>query len=755
MTTTPGALADDEDVVTRPRVLLVDDDEVNLLLTSIALRERGFDITEATSGEQALEMLASWTPDVVVLDALMPGKDGFRTCRELRTLHGQESLPVLMLTGLDDDASILRAYEAGATDFFVKSTQWSLLAGRLRYLLRSARTRAELERSKAKLARAQDLARMGSFDWKRGQGGPVFSAEGLRVFGVAPGKPLPFRALLRMVGDEDRDHLFAQLKEKIKHASVVDTDVAITLRDTRQRLIVHVEAEPEFSEQGQLIGYTGVVQNVTDRVQAEDKIRHLANFDSLTGLPNRHQLIWRTSRALEQARRMGHHVALLLIDLDRFKIINDTLGHAAGDELLMEVGRRLRSCVRHSDQVSEAAIESIGTRSHRTLEAVGRLGGDEFVALLPEVGDERDAERVAQRILEQMREPIVVSGQECFVTASVGIAMFPRDGQTVADLMRNSDVAMYSVKSGGRNNVSLYQPTLSGSSRKRLELETALHKALERHELVLHYQPKVDVRAGRMIGVEALMRWRRGDTLVPPAEFISLAEESGLIVPMSEWAIREAARQARVWQDRIGFGDAIAVNMPGRLFERTDLVEHIHAAVTHHGVRHGVIMLEITENGLMQEDKNILPALHRLNEIGVEISIDDFGTGLSSLSRLSTLPISELKIDRAFVRDLGMTPQSSAVIEAVIALSRALGLRVVAEGVETMRQMEVLHRLGCGTMQGYLFSRPRPAEEIEAWLDETMVQRNAPWIGRVSATAPELPLTTRQQARSPRGRPLG
>jgi predicted signal transduction protein with EAL and GGDEF domain/FixJ family two-component response regulator len=754
MTTSPGALADDEDAVARPRVLLVDDDEVNLLLTSIALRERGFDITEATSGEKALEMLAGWTPDVVVLDALMPGKDGFRTCRELRTLHGQESLPVLMLTGLDDDASILRAYEAGATDFFVKSTQWSLLAGRLRYLLRSARTRAELERSKAKLARAQDLARMGSFDWKKGHGGPVFSTEGLRVFGVAPGKPLPFRALLRMIADEERGHLLVLLKEKIKHASVVDTDVAVTLRDSRQRLIVHVEAEPEFNEQGQLVGYTGVVQNVTDRVQAEDKIRHLANFDSLTGLPNRHQLIWRTSKALDQGRRLGHHVALLLIDLDRFKIINDTLGHAAGDELLMEVGRRLRSCVRHSDQVSESAIEAIGTRSHRTLEAVGRLGGDEFVALLPEVSDERDAERVAQRILEQMREPIVVSGQECFVTASVGIAMFPRDGQTVADLMRNSDVAMYSVKSTGRNNLSLYQPTLSGSSRKRLELETALHKALERHELVLHYQPKVDVRAGRMVGVEALMRWQRGDTLVPPAEFIPLAEESGLIVPMSEWAIREAARQARVWQERFGFADAIAVNMPSRLFERSDLVEHIHSAVTTQGVRHSVIMLEITESGLMHEDKNILPALHRLNEIGVEISIDDFGTGLSSLARLSSLPISELKIDRGFVRDLGMTPQSSAVIEAVIALSRALGLRVVAEGVETMRQMEVLHRLGCGVMQGYLFSKPRPADEIETWLDETMIQRNAPWLGRVAAAAAEAP-GTRQQARAPRGRSMG
>jgi predicted signal transduction protein with EAL and GGDEF domain/FixJ family two-component response regulator len=750
---TPDSTLGDDDALVRPRVLLVDDDEVNLLLTSIALRERGFEITDATSGEQALRLLAQWVPDVVVLDALMPGKDGFQTCRDLRAIHGFESLPVLMLTGLDDDASITRAYEAGATDFFVKSTQWSLLGGRLRYLLRSARTRAELERSKAKLARAQDLARMGSFDWRRGHGGPVFSVEGLRVFGLGPGHPLRFRTLLRMLGKDERGGFGAVLKEVLRHGSVLATDVPVTLLDGRQR-IIHVEAEPEFNEHGHMVGYTGIVQDVTDRRLAEDRIRHLANFDALTGLPNRRQLIWRADRALEHARRMSHQVALLLIDLDRFKIINDTLGHAAGDELLMEVGRRLRACVRHSDQVMESSIEAMGSRSHRTLEAVGRLGGDEFVALLPEVGDERDAERVAQRILEQMREPIFVGGQECFVTASVGIALFPRDGNSVADLMRNSDVAMYAAKSMGRNAASVYRPQQGGKGREKLELESALHKAIERNELVLFYQPKVDVRAGRMVGAEALMRWRRGGQIVPPADFIPLAEETGLIVPMSEWAIREAARQARLWQDRFGFAESIAVNMPSRLFERTDLVEHIHAAVTAHGVPHHVIELEITETGLMKELQNVIPSLHRLNEIGVEISIDDFGTGYSSLAYLTTLPISELKIDKGFVRDLGMTPQSSAVIAAIIALARSLGLRVIAEGVETMRQMEVLHRLGCGVMQGYLFSKPQPPEDVEVWLQQTVLPRKAPWIGRTGLGFDEVAEMPRAgEGRTPRVRP--
>jgi predicted signal transduction protein with EAL and GGDEF domain/DNA-binding response OmpR family regulator len=737
-----AAQPDDGAADSTARVLLVDDDEVNLMLTAIALRERGFDVVEVGGGAAALERLDAVVPDMIVLDALMPGMDGFETCRHLRQRSGYAQTPVLMLTGLDDDASIERAYSAGATDFFVKSTQWSLLAGRLRYMLRAARTRVELERSKFKLARAQDLARMGSFDWKRGNGGADerglgqlwLSPEALRVLGRNVGERPDLRALLRMVGRSQRRGLMRMLSEVVAHNAVLATDVSVTLFDGRQR-IIHVEAEAEF-DHGQGSGYTGVFQDVTDRRVAEDRIRHLANFDALTGLPNRRQLIWRTERALEQARRLNHNAALLLIDLDRFKNVNDTLGHAAGDELLMEVARRLRACVRHSEQVMEGALEAAGARSHRTLEAVGRLGGDEFVALLPEVTDDADAQRVANRILDSLRDPVLVAGQECFVTASVGIAMFPRDGLTLVDLMRNSDVAMYAAKSAGRNSAQAYSPHLGGRGRDKIELETHLHKAIERNELVLYYQPKIDVRAAKMVGAEALMRWQRGNQLVPPGDFIPLAEETGLIVPLSEWAVREAARQARIWQQSFGFGDSIAVNLPSRLFERSDLVEKIHQSVTEYGMPHRAIQLEITENNLMKDLHNVSLSLHRLNEVGVEISIDDFGTGYSSLAYLTTLPISELKIDRSFVRDLGITPQSSAVVSAIIALARSLGLRVIAEGVENLRQMEVLHKLGCTVMQGFLFAKALPPDDLDAWLQQTVLPRKAPWIGAVSETEP-------------------
>ncbi|MFM2066750.1 MAG: hypothetical protein RLZZ584_1659 [Pseudomonadota bacterium] len=722
----------DQQELSHPRVLLVDDDEVNLMLTSAALRERGFVVREAGGGEQALQVLAQGLPDLMVLDAVMPGLDGFTLCRRLRATPSWEFLPVLMLTGLDDDASIERAYEAGATDFFVKSPQWSLLAGRLHYLLRAARTNLELQRSRAKLARAQDLARMGSFEWRPQAGGLMLAPEAVRVVGQALRDEVSLRAIIRLVPRRLRAGMCALLRQVWSHATVLDADVMINLRDARQR-VLHVEAEPEFDDAGVLVGYTGIVQDVTDRRLIEDKIKHLANFDSLTGLPNRRQLMWRAERALEQARRSGHHCGLLLIDLDRFKDINDTLGHHAGDELLVEVARRLRSCVRHSDQVSEVTIDVMLARAPRTLEAVGRLGGDEFVALLPEVNDEHDAAGVAQRILEAMREPVVLGGAEFFVTASVGVALFPRDGLTVVDLLRNADVAMYSAKSAGRNALQVYLPSLASKGLERLELESALHKAIERGELLLHYQPKIDTQSGTLVGVEALMRWRRGDKLVSPAEFIPLAEESGLILPMSDWAVREAARQLRAWRDDHGLVTTVAVNVPARLFERSDLIDRVLEAAAIHGLAPGSIELEITETGLMKNLHDVVPALLRLHDAGVAISIDDFGTGYSSLAYLTSLPIAEVKIDRSFVCELGQSGQSSAVVAAVIALARSLGLRVIAEGVENLQQMGVLQGLGCQLMQGYLFSPAMQADNLVSWWRDAVTR---PRLGLAPAVAP-------------------
>jgi predicted signal transduction protein with EAL and GGDEF domain/DNA-binding response OmpR family regulator len=715
------------------RVLLVDDDEVKLMLCTSALQTRGFVVTEATRGEHALDLLERLQPDLVVLDALMPGLDGFDTCRALRQRPGFEQVPVLMLTGLDDEASIQRAFDAGATDFFVKSGQWTLLAGRLRYLLRSSRNRIELEHSKTRLARAQDLARMGSLEWRIEQAEPQLSDEARRVLGIAHGERERWRDLLRLAAPVHRVALVRAIQQAMRNETVLLHDVPVCLGPGAAPRTIHIEAEPQFGTTGAVVGYTGIVQDVTERLVARERIQHLANFDPLTDLPNRNQMLQRTERAIEHAQQARHLVALLQINLDRFKVINETLGHMAGDELLKEVSLRLRGCVRHNAAIVDADAKLTGNGAHQSLEAVGRLGGDEFIVLLPEVADADEAELVAQRVLSALETPFLVGGQECFVSASIGIALFPRDALSAADLVRHANVAMSAAKAQGNNAWVSFHPSLAGKGRERLELESALHKAIERNELVLHYQPKVDVRQARMVGVEALMRWQRGGVLVPPGDFIPVAEASGLILAMSEWALREAARQARRWQDSFGFADSIAVNMPVKMFERTDLVDMIHDAVTAAGVPHSAIKIEITETGLMKDLHDVIPTLHRLNAIGVEISIDDFGTGYSSLAYLTTLPISEVKIDRSFVKDLGKQPKSAAVVSAIMALARSLRLRVVAEGVETADQMETLHRLGCGMMQGFLFSKPQPGPLIDEWLQQVVLPKKAPWISAAGA----------------------
>jgi predicted signal transduction protein with EAL and GGDEF domain len=380
----------------------------------------------------------------------------------------------------------------------------------------------------------------------------------------------------------------------------------------------------------------------------------------------------------------------------------------------------------------EGNMEMTGMRGHRTLEAVGRLGADEFVVLLPEIASEAEAMDTAARILQALRDPMMAAGQECFITASIGIALFPAHGLTVADLLRNADVAMDMAKGQGRNTAQVYDPQLASKGRVRLDLDTALHKALERDELVLYYQPKIDVRTSKMVGAEALMRWMRDGKIIPPIEFIPLAEATGLINVMSLWAITQAARQAKIWQKQFGFDASIAVNLPSRLFELPDLVDKIQAILDQEGVPPHFIELEITETGLMKDLQGVVPSLHRLNQMGIEISIDDFGTGYSSLAYLTTLPISELKIDRSFVHDLGTTPQSSAVVSAIIALARALGLKVIAEGVEEVSQMEVLYNLGCHICQGYLFARPMPAADVETWLANTTTDQSLPRVALLS-----------------------
>jgi diguanylate cyclase (GGDEF)-like protein/PAS domain S-box-containing protein len=430
------------------------------------------------------------------------------------------------------------------------------------------------------------------------------------------------------------------------------------------------------------------------RKQAEEKIQHMAQHDALTGLPNRALLLDRIGQAIAQAQRKRGVLALLFIDLDRFKTVNDSLGHQVGDRLLQSVAGRLEACIRGSDTIA-------------------RIGGDEFVVLLGDLEEPEDARHVAQKVLDALAEPATIDAHELKVTPSVGICAYPHDGEDVESLMRNADTAMYHAKQMGRNNFQFFTQAMNDAAQQRLRLENDLRRALERGEFALHYQPQIDLESGAIVGFEALIRWphpTRG--MIPPAQFIPVAEETGLIAPIGEWVLRHACARARAWHDAGHPRLRVAVNCSAQQFQREDFVGTVVGALRETGLDAEHLDLEITEGVIVRHSEEVMARFEALDAMGVRISIDDFGTGYSSLGYLKRFAIHQLKIDQSFVRDVSSDPDDAAIVSAIIAIAHSLGLEVIAEGVETPEQLAFLKALGCARAQGYYFSQPLPAEEF-------------------------------------------
>jgi diguanylate cyclase (GGDEF)-like protein/PAS domain S-box-containing protein len=451
--------------------------------------------------------------------------------------------------------------------------------------------------------------------------------------------------------------------------------------------------------------YIAVIQDISESKRAaaalkesEEQFRQLAHYDSLTRLPNRALFYDRLAHDLVQARRQKWALAVLFIDVDRFKHVNDTFGHIAGDQLLKQVSARLSDCVRRGD-------------------TVGRLSGDEFAIVLSHLTLPEDAATVAQKIVDALNRPFVLEGAELFVTASIGITVFPTDSTEQDTLIRNADVAMYRAKDRGRNNYQFYTPGMNTRTREMLSMESELRRALERDEFVLHYQPKVSLATGRITGVEALLRWHHPERgLIPPGDFIPLLEETGLIVQAGDWVLRAVCAQLKAWE-RAGIALVpVAVNLSARQFLAPDLAETIRRVLETNEVRAEMVEVEITESAIMTDTAEAIRTLEYLEALGVGTAIDDFGTGYSSLGYLKRFPLRALKIDRSFVRDITTDPDDATITQAVISMAHSLNLKVIAEGVETEAQLEFLQRYGCDEVQGYLYSRPVPAEQCAAIL---------------------------------------
>jgi len=555
----------------------------------------------------------------------------------------------------------------------------------------------ELKKTKERYDFATSVGKVGTWDWNPVTGDLIWNDETFHILGFTPGVVAPsYEMFLELVHQEDRKLLDSAVQAALHEKKPYSLDCRVVLGNGVER-ICHATGKVEFDENDQPVRMLGTFQDITERKQAEKHIRKLAHFDSLTGLPNRTLLNDRVNQAISMAQRSHDKLAILFVDLDHFKNINDTLGHRIGDELLVEIAQRLQSVVRDEDTVS-------------------RLGGDEFILLLPGT-DTNGTAHVARKLLQAVSQHYLIEQHELVITPSIGIAMYPSDGEDFDALSRCADIAMYRAKRDGRNNYRFFTPEMQARSARNLQLENALRRALERDQLHLHYQPQVSLQDGRIIGAEALLRWKHPELgMVSPAEFIPVAEDSGLILPIGEWVLRTAIRQLKAWMDRGIAPMIISVNLSAVQFRQPKLLKLVTQILKEEGLPPQYLELELTEGVTMNDPVTAVKVMDNLHERGIRMSIDDFGTGYSSLSQLKRFQVYKLKIDQSFVRDVVDDPDDKAIVKAIINVAKGLGLRTIAEGVETQEQLEFLQENGCDEIQGFHYSKPITADQFETFV---------------------------------------
>ena len=693
-------------------VLVVDDDVITRSLARETLEQGNFVVEEAEDGEAGLSAFERLRPSIVLLDVMMPALDGFEACAALRELEGGEHIPVLMMTGLDDAESINRAFEVGATDFITKPIAWPMLVHRVRYLLRANRAFLDLAQSEARLANAQRIAKLGHWEWDLATGQVQRSEEIYEIVGRTREElPATHDAFLDTLHVDDRPLFKEAVEGALQRRQSFSLDFRVVRPDGSVR-IVHQQGEVDYDVAGNATRMLGTTQDITERKRAEEQIRQLVLYDSLTGLPNRNLFKEQVNHALTRTERSAEMLAVLSLDLNRFKRVNETLGYQLGDALLRETASRLTKTLRQADYVARHDPTDSNV-------LVAHQGADEFSVLLAGVDEVPDVTKVVRRILEVVARPFNLGGNEVVVGANIGIAIHPLDGQDAESLQNNARTAMYYANQQGRDNYQFYNKQMNASALENLGLEASLRKALEKQEFVLHYQPKSNLADGSIGGLEAVIRWNDPETgIVPPGRFIPLLEETGLILDVGRWAIHKALDDHRGWMERGLRPPRIAVNVSSIQLRQKDFVDVVRNALkgSHDGA-HG-LDLEITESLLMEDIEGNIGKLRAIRDMGVNIAIDDFGTGYSSLGYVARLPVQCLKIDRSFIVTMLNDSDTMALVRMIVSLAQSLRLKVVAEGVETEEQAQALRLLKCDQAQGYLYSKPLSFTEMTALLEQ-------------------------------------
>lgn len=686
-------------------ILIVDDERQNRRLLEALLSPEGYATRCVASGREALASVAENAPDLILLDVMMPGMDGYEVARALKTDPATSSIPIIMVSAQVDRHARLAGLDAGAEEYLTKPVDRAELWLRVRNLLRlkalgdfllnhSSILEQQVRERTSQLQRfrtAMDATTDAIFLTDRRTLRFVeVNATACAMLGYTREELLDLPPAALWPGTvETLEAMFDQVIAR-------RDDTGLTEGQVRHRNGALIEIE--FNQQAQQTpeGWliVGVLRDITSRREADERLHHLAHFDTLTGLPNRTLFYQTLNRTLVTASEHGWQVAVMFIDLDNFKNVNDTQGHAVGDELLRQISHRLVKCL-------------------RTRDVVGRLGGDEFALILIMNDCHQGAGVVARKIRQVLQPAFRLMDKNLAITVSIGITVFPDDATDSETLIKYADTAMYRAKQSGRDNACFFVTQMNIDVLRRIELEGALRQAIDNDEFVLHYQPKVDVSTGKICGVEALLRWQRpGHGLVSPGEFIPVLEETGLIVRVGSWVIAMACRQIGEWlRGEVG-PVQVSVNVSGRQFVEGNLEQDVTRALELNRISADLLELELTESSLMTNTDRTIATLDSLRRRGMKVSIDDFGTGYSSLAYLRRFPIDKLKIDIAFVRDITLSADGATIALAIIGMAHALKMSVIAEGVETEAQLAFLRAHGCDVMQGYYFSRPLPAGDM-------------------------------------------
>ena len=732
----------------RIKILTIEDDAAVREVIVEFLGQIGYTPLQADDGDTGLNVFRRESPDLVLLDLRLPTIDGLEVLSKMK--KESPGTPVVIVSGqgtVDDAADALKK---GAWDYITKpiidmqildvavsnvlerakqfrekqsyqerledkvQKESSDLEQRGMELERAYRNlhREIEERKRAEQAIDQERTFMQTIlDGVRDPArivGPDFAVMMMNQAALAllPSHKTSLDQLSCFEAYRQSDHPCSGESHPCVLKKVVNTSKGASCRHTDKledgsERIFELEASPLWNADGSLHGILEVIRNITGDLSVEAQLRehqerlyHLVHHDNLTSLPNRLLLQDRLQRMMVKAKRHNTYAAVLFLDLDRFKKINDTLGHDIGDKLLLEVAKRLEKCVRRSDTVA-------------------RLGGDEFAIVLDDLRDTKFVAVVARKILNALSKPIFIEEFELYATSSIGISLFPDDSEEVDGLMRCADTAMYRAKEAGKNNYQYYTADMNMRAFEFLLLESGLRKALDNDELIVFYQPLIDLSTNKLIGMEALLRWQHPEKgMISPGDFIPLAEETGLIEPIGDWVLRAACEQNRKWQDAGYPAVKVSVNMSARQFSKKNLVENISNVLDETGLKPEHLGIEITESVIMQDVQSTIAKLQKLHNMGISLSIDDFGTGYSSLSYLKLFPIDDLKIDRSFVFNITTDSTDAAIAASIIVLAHSMNLNVVAEGVETQEQLELLRKQGCDIVQGFLFSRPLSAEEF-------------------------------------------